>query len=495
MPVFMTRLLAKLVFFLPLVGIIFPASLVAQVQMTVAPDWSAPQIELPSDFTGVSYETARVLPEDGKYYFTDQNKPLIAMFQTLGLRSLRVGGNSVDKPNVKIPDSHDIDQLFAFAKEANVKVIYGLRLKNQTGPEECALPAVRYIMDHYSSQLTCFGVGNEPTHYIQPGDSYPYSSFLPLFNKYISDLTAPDAAPEAMFAGPSASGARPDWPRWSAKLADDDAGNPHLKLISQHWYVGGSSYNVKDTAAARDQILSAEMIKTYEAFADKFVPAVHKDNLQYRIEETNTFSNAGAKDVSDTFASALWGLDYLYWWASEGAAGVNFHTGDKVAAGQILVTCNYAAFVTSPTGYHVHPLGYAIKAFTLAAQGRMVPISVDAMADANVRVYGVLSADNDLFVTVINKGHGQGGRDVAVTLNSGKSYDHGDVMFLTCESHDIAAKDGITLGGSPIEDDASWRGNWTPLQSSSPGGPFSVNVTVPAASVAIVKLTNTDLGK
>ena len=314
----MKLLVSKIVSLAAFVAITFPASLRADVNVSVAPDWTAPQIDIPSDFAGVSYETARVLPEDGKYYFTDQNKPLIAMFQMLGLRSLRVGGNSVDKPGVKIPDSHDIDQLFAFAKEANVKVIYGLRLKNQTSPEECALPAVKYIMDHYGSQLTCFGVGNEPTHYIQPGDSYPYSSFLPLFNKYISDLTAPGAAPEAMFAGPSASGARPDWPRWSAKLAGDDAGNPHLKLISQHWYVGGSSYNVKDTAAARDQILSPEMVKTYEAFADKFVPVVQKDKLQFRLEETNTFSNAGAKDVSDTFASALWGLDYLYWWASEG---------------------------------------------------------------------------------------------------------------------------------------------------------------------------------
>ena len=125
----------------------------------------------------------------------------------------------------------------------------------------------------------------------------------------------------------------------------------------------------------------------------------------------------------------------------------------------------------------------------------MVPTSVDANSDANVRVYDVLSANNDLFVTVINKEHGQGGRDVAVTLNPGKSYDRGEVMFLACESEDIAAKSGITLGGSPIEDDGSWQGKWTPLQSSSPGGPFSVNVTVPAASVAIVKLTTTDLGK
>jgi hypothetical protein len=484
----MKLLISQIVFLAAFVAIAFPASLRADVQMTVAPDWTAPQIEIPSDFTGVSYETARVLPENDKYYFTDQNEPLIAMFQTLGVRSLRVGGNSVDKPDVRIPDSRDIDQLFAFAKEAHVKVIYGLRLKNQTGPDECALPAVKYIMAHYSSQLSCFGIGNEPTYYQQPGATYPYSSFVALFNKYISDLTAPNAVPNAVFAGPSASGSKPDWPRWSAKLADDDAGNPHVALISQHWYVGGSSRNVKDPAAARDRILSSDIIKTYETFAGKFVPTVRKDKLQFRIEETNTFSNAGAKDVSDTFASALWGLDYLYWWASQGAAGVNFHTGDKVAAGQTLVACNYSLFWSSPTGYNVHPLGYAMKAFTVAAQGRLVPLTVDVKDDANIRVYGVLSDNNDLCITIINKEHGQSGRDAAVTLSPGKAYSRGEVMVLACESHDISAKTGITLGGAPIDDRAKWDGKWTPLQPPSKKGSFTL--TVPAASATIIRLAD-----
>jgi hypothetical protein len=484
----MKLLPTKVVSLAAFVAIIFPASLRADVDVSVAPDWTAPQIDIPSDFAGVSYETARLLPDNNQYYFTGQNKPLIGMFQTLGVRSLRVGGNSVDKPDVKIPDSRDIDQLFAFAKEANIKVIYGLRLKNQTSPDECALPAVKYIMDHYSSLLTCFGVGNEPTYYQQPGATYPYSSFLPLFNKYISDLTAPGAAPDAMFAGPSASGSKPDWPRWSAKLADDDAGNPHVALISQHWYVGGSSRNVKDPAAARDRILSPDIIKTYEAFAGKFVPTVHKDKLQFRMEETNTYSNAGAKDVSDTFASALWGLDYLYWWASQGAAGVNFHTGDKVAAGQTLVSCNYSLFWTSPAGYNVHPLGYAMKAFTIAAQGRLVPLTVDAKDDANIRVYGVLSDNNDLCITVINKEHGQGGRDAAVTLNPGKAYSRGEIMVLACESHDVSAKTGITLGGATIDDSARWDGKWTPLQTPPQTGSFTV--TVPAASATIIRLAD-----
>jgi hypothetical protein len=191
--------------------------------------------------------------------------------------------------------------------------------------------------------------------------------------------------------------------------------------------------------------------------------------------------------VSDTLASALWGLDYLYWWASQGAAGVNFHTGDQVAAGQILTTCNYALFWASPGGYNVHPLGYAVKAFTIAAHGRLVPLTVDAPDDANIRAYGVVSDDNSLYITIINKEHGKTGRDAAVTLSPGKLYSHGDIMTLQSDTSDIASKTGITLGGAEITDDADWNGSWTPTHPTDSNGSFAV--TVPVASVTIVKLT------
>src|SRR3982751_5656591 len=84
-----------------------------------------------------------------------------------------------------------------------------------------------------------------------------------------------------------------------------------VRWITQHAYPGGSGRKVEDVAAGRNQILSPEFQQSYEHFYQLFAPAVMADKLTYRIEETNNFYNGGAKDVSDTFASALWGLDYL----------------------------------------------------------------------------------------------------------------------------------------------------------------------------------------
>ena len=50
----------------------------------------------------------------------------------LGVKSVRVGGNTCDNPAVAVPSEKDIDNFFAFAKAAGVKVIYTLRLKGAT---------------------------------------------------------------------------------------------------------------------------------------------------------------------------------------------------------------------------------------------------------------------------------------------------------------------------------------------------------------------------
>ena len=70
----------------------------------------------------MSYETATLLPDSaGKYFFSPDNKPLIQIFRALGVKSLRIGGNTADRKSVPVPGKQDIDSLFAFAKAADVK--------------------------------------------------------------------------------------------------------------------------------------------------------------------------------------------------------------------------------------------------------------------------------------------------------------------------------------------------------------------------------------
>ena len=60
---------------------------------------------LAPDFVGLSFEMQYVLADtNGNHFFSTKNKPLIATFKTLGIKNLRVGGNTADRPT--IADSH-----------------------------------------------------------------------------------------------------------------------------------------------------------------------------------------------------------------------------------------------------------------------------------------------------------------------------------------------------------------------------------------------------
>ncbi len=253
------------------------------------------------DYLGLSFEMQRVLAgTNGSHFFSPANKRLVATFKTLGVKNLRVGGNTADRPTLPTPTKADVDGLFAFAKAADIKVIYTLRL-NHGNPEDAAKMA-DYILQRYKKQLDCFAIGNEPNVF-----STNYEVYLAEWKRYAAQITAPANSPAATFCGPGVS---PGHESWSRNFANEFGTNGPLAFISQHDYPGGDARKVKDPAAARDKILSPAMEDHYLKFANVFVPAIVSNCLPYRLEEANSFYDGGAKDVSDTFASALWALDY-----------------------------------------------------------------------------------------------------------------------------------------------------------------------------------------
>ena len=102
----------------------------AEAQVTIQVDANNPGITIPADFSGLGFEVAILREENGRRYFRPDNAPLIHLFHTLGIKSLRVGGNTSDRDVRQLPSDADLDSLFGFAKAAGVKVIYCLRLHN-----------------------------------------------------------------------------------------------------------------------------------------------------------------------------------------------------------------------------------------------------------------------------------------------------------------------------------------------------------------------------
>jgi hypothetical protein len=451
----------------------------AQSSVNVLIDLAQAGPLISSNFIGLSYETALILPgRNGRHFFSSENRPLVQMFRSLGIQNLRVGGNTAERESVAIPGLEDIDSLFGFASAAGVKVIYTLPLYRGEPGADGAI--AKYVLEHYKAELTCFCLGNEPDKTNRLAD------YRDLFRRFVTVITSPTNAPEAKFCGPSATHKNVAWAR---QFTGDFGHDGRIVLITQHEYPARSGLHIANTTEAADRLLSSDLCKTYNALYGQFVPAARSNGLPYRLEEANSFSNGGAPGVSDAFAAALWGLDYLYWWAEHGASGLNFHTGGSAPGNPARAPMKYAVFWNSDDGFAARPLAYAIKAFALADDGRLAPARVSAEpGPINLTAYAVVTPKNSLYVTLINKEHGPGHRDAAVNLSVGRTYARAEAMFLRAPGGDIAAKSGVTLGGASFQNDGTWQGTWTALEAAKSNG--QLTLVLPAASAVVVKLAD-----
>lgn len=466
----------------------------AQSPVTISVDMKNPGAAIAPDFSGLSFEVSQLLPDkDGKYYFSPENIRLIHLFHTLGIKNLRIGGNTSDRDVRKLPATADLDRLFAFAKAADVKVIYCLRLHN--GDPQADAQTAKYIMAHYADEMDCFSIGQEPSAYPKMTNSvraaegmgtefekYSYTDYAKDWKKIADAIIA--AVPDVKFCGPGVHNNGV----WAQKFIADFGRSNHVALITEHLYAGGAGGKVPTPEIGRDRMLSDGFIRAYQKLYDSFVPVTVANDLPYRLEEVNNYFNGGAKDVSNTFASALWGLDFMYWWSAHGATGLNFHTGDKVAAGDALSASKYTAFYSTTNGYYVRPLGYGIKMFDLDSHGKFIPVTVSNADHLNLSVYAVMGDDKNLYLTIINKEHGATGRDANIFISrNGTGFAHGQIISLTAPNNDVAATDGESLGGASIQNDGSWNGIWTQLDQHP--RETKLTVKVHAASAVIIKLS------
>lgn len=455
---------------------------------TVSVDTRYSHEEIPGNALGLSYETSLMLPDsNGVHYFRPDNKPLIRLFKTLGIRSLRVGGNSVDAASVPTPSPSDIQSFFEFAKAAQVKVIYSVRLEN--GDPKSAAKIALQIGNHYSDLLACFAIGNEPSY---------YKDFTIYRTKWLAihDAIA-EADPHASFCGPDQN-PEPDLNR---KMVQD-FGNTSMRLIqiTEHIYPFGCAYTngreqdvskltPVDAAASREKMLSPAAYDLYGPPRKGLADAVSGSHVSFRLSETNSYWYSGLAGASDRFAAALWAVDYVHWWISNGADGVNFHTGDRTG-GAVSLPCRYSAFVSSPQGYEVRPLGYGLMLFHLGALGRLLSANVSSDPEGSLAAYASLSQGSTVLVTLINKDHGAGAasREVRLKLDVPLASSEAQIIFLSALDNNIAASSPETrLGGASIKPDGSWHGRWTSFRANKNGN--SVTVRMPPASAAVIKVS------
>jgi hypothetical protein len=448
-------------------------------------------------FVGLSLEFTTV----EAYAGTDPsaiNPVLVALVRNLAPHQrpvLRIGGDSSDwgwvrAPGLKQPAGarFTLGQRWvrvtrALAGATDARLILGLNLEANS-PRLMAVEA-RAFSGVGRRALAAFEIGNEPElfgsipwYQTSPGHrvfgrrrGYRFGNYVREFTRFSKLLPA-----SVPLAGPATGG-----PRWIPRIPGFLAAQPRARVATLHLYPLHRCYvnQLGPTGPSIPNLLSPAASGGFDSAVAPLVAPAHARGASLRVAETNSVSCGGAPGVSDTFASSLWALDYLFHLARAGVDGVNFHTFVKAYYRPFYFTRVHGRWRA-----HVEPMYYGLLAFTQAAPPGSRLVRVSAPADSTLRVWATRAPDHRTRVVLINTSAVRS-RQVEITLPAG-GHRHATVQRLSAPS--LAAKTGVTLGGRAFAPETSTGHLTGDTESLRPGRTPSGGylVRVPAGSAAIL---------
>jgi len=448
-----------------------PAKISADIQVQLDPGTVLAAI--PDDFIGFGYETSAVAREG---FFSEKNARMVQLYRALSPGGLvRIGGIIGDhtrfEPTGK-PEPHDmkdttvinqavITDLGTFLRATGWKAMWTLNLG--LGSKEAAAQEALAIQKALGDRLQSFEIGNEVNALKRFNKDYP--AYHAAFLDYKAAIRA--ALPNSIFSGPDSTSAGLDWVE---KFAADEAQD--TQLLITHYYRGAanSPKATIELLLTPDSNLDSKLAKLQEICRSK--------SLAYRINEVNSLVGGGKKDVSDTFASALWCLDFMFRAASHGSAGVNLET-DVNQHGFI---SHYSPIFREEDGsLTARPEYYGMLAFATAGKGKVVKTTV-GNTSVNLSAYATKAPDGSLWVTLLNRDMAQAG-NIKIGLPPG--YTKAEAYRLAAPS--AQSKTDVTLADAQVASDGTWSPKTT--EEFSVAGK-AVSITVPATSAALVRLSS-----
>jgi len=431
-------------------------------------------------FAGLSYEKSSLYES----LFTGGNADLIGLFKRLGTSVLRIGGNSVDR-NVWTPNGagqtsgqiapSDVASVAAFVKATGWQCLYGINLGGSaTGATTPALAAaeIAYAGGQFGSSLLGIEIGNECDLYGGTGSYYAgnwsLAQFETLWGQYRSAILA--TTPGVAITGPASAGSESSWTvpfgQW--------AGKSEVPLLTQHYYrANGALATSTDAYLITPDASLVSDLATLESGAKGI-------GIPYRMSECNSYYNGGASGVSDSYASTLWVIDYLFNCVQGGASGVNFHGGGN-SAGYTPIADSSGVVVGARPEY------YGMLLFALAGEGTLLTSALSA-GSLNATAYAVKTASGGLNLIVNNKDSTQ---NLQLTAALPQMVNSATLLQLAQSSTgatgaSLSATTGVTIQGALVNVDGTFSpaAGYTLSASGS-----QVTCYVPALSAVLIQMT------
>lgn len=401
-------------------------------------------------FVGLSFEKSKLTSP----LFAASNSNLIGLFKCLGSGVLRIGGDSVDQ-SVWTPSGRgkiwgqiapsDIDSLAAFICQTSWKCLYAVNLQGAaTGATTPALAAaeVAYAAKQLGPSLLGIEIGNEPDAYGQRNKplagNWSLQQYIELWQQYRSAILA--ATPGVAITGPADA---ENVTTWTIPFAQSVT-HKQISMLTQHYYRadGHTPPRSAEFLISVDSRLQSQLTALKTAAQQLGVP--------YRIAECNSFYNGAAEGVSNSYASALWAIDFLFICAQQGAAGVNFHGGGS-GTGYTPIAELQGKIIEA------RPLFYGILFFTLAGQGTLNTTQLNP-ANLNATAYAVKAPSGKVNLVVVNKDPNQ---NLGLTIQLPQKPSSATLITLAQINSargtpDLRGHSGVTIQGASVGPDGSF---------------------------------------
>jgi hypothetical protein len=226
---------------------------------------------------------------------------------------------------------------------------------------------------------------------------------------------------------------------WLPKIANrwqSLAERPNVIMLSHHYYWGGPPANPKVNI---ERLLQPDPTVAKKAALAR--EAATKMGIPFRMTEGNTVYQGGKPGLSDVYAAAIWGADYLFELMSLGYSGVNLHGGSghaqAVSVGgflrgeQLMKDPNaphpkpfYTPIANEGTlagsgvngklnnKYVLEPVGYGMKFAARFAGAAMLPLDFNP-GEVNATAYAARQTGGKILIAILNK---DASRDLTLSL-------------------------------------------------------------------------------
>jgi hypothetical protein len=488
----------------------------ADTAFTLTATADSANARITADEQGFSVESA-----DLAHGFLTKTR-LARRLQTLGRHGvIRLGGYSMDLvwpafgpySGTEAPawaiggtvDQGDLDNLEELLKASGWKVTLGAPLKSVLDGSvtlDQVVSEVAAVRATLGNDLLAVELGNEYDHVTTLSAADYYATM----KEYAAAIHARVPGAPLKMAGPSANTATTNTRLdefVTAALADTSTRPAGLLgELDSHWYptshCGSSSTSVPVLMSAATYTKARTKLQGIMAIGARLNPGV-----PMVVNESNTTSCSGQAGVSNTYATALWSLDYLLQTAQTGVRRLNFHTSTAAICGDLKPRDSadypisyrfYAAFCAPDQAaldagkLSAAPLYYGLWAFRQVPHGRFLDLGLADADLGKLRAYGVADGGRSTMV-LINVQDPMASDSTAdvVTVRLPDAYRWGrQITLRSAAPGGLGSVDatGITLGGRTVSDRGIPSGR--PVATPVPVDGTSATVTVPPGTAQII---------